>query len=138
MHYFQGLWTFHKWLALQVKIEQARHEMKRIARLFLSFITQPEIILATTLRDQRVFWHFVVTNYSFRMTKFRISRLESPIKHTQSQTQTNCPQTLGFILNIYVNKYAFLCIKVEVICSFNKQTIIFICLSYAQFSSSNQ
>jgi Fur family ferric uptake transcriptional regulator len=30
------LLTFHKW---QVKIEQARHETKRIARLFSSFIT---------------------------------------------------------------------------------------------------
>ena len=91
----QGLLTFHKWLALQAKIEQVRHETKRIARLFLSFITQTEIILATTLSknkallclqrkaqrgDQSVFCCYIVTNYSFRMTKFHISCLVSSKK----------------------------------------------------------
>ena len=114
----QGLLTFHKWLALQVKIEQARHETKRIARLFSSFITQAEIILATTLSKNKALlclqrkaqWgtsvFFAATCYLakrcfslFRMTKFRISRLVSPKKHTQSQTQTNCQQTRMKVIN---------------------------------------
>ena len=76
----QGLLTFHKWLALQAKTEQIRHETQGIARLLPSFITQSEKVLVTAFQDKHIFCCYYVMCQSLRMTKFPISCLISAKK----------------------------------------------------------
>ena len=99
----QGLLTFHKWLALQAKTEQIRHETQGIARLLPSFITQTEKVLATAFQDKHIFCCYCVMCQSFKMTKFPVPCLIAAKKYALPQTQTNCQQTLIFALNILQN-----------------------------------